>query len=536
MATLAKQERLRISERTKAGLQRARKAGAVPGRPRVEVGVKKLRAMQDTGMSLRKIAGKTRLSLSTVVRSLRVLRLELPKTFIAAKLQYLSMANPEHLAKLKEGVEVWNAWRKHEPSIHIDLSGADLSGGRFGEEDPVFAKFVKEKLGHPYAIENLSEANLSKARLSRANLSSAKLAKANFAGANLLWADLQSADLAGAKFAKAHLAEADLSGANLTGAYLGAANLSSAHLTDANLNNVLLRDTQFSNVDLSSVRGLHSVRHEGPSSIGIDTLFLSQGNIPEVFLRGAGVPESFITYVKSLVGLAVGYYSLFISYSTKDQEFADRLYADLQAKGVRCWFAPHDVQGGRKLHEQIDEAIRLHDKPPTDSVVPHSMESEWVKDRDLQGTRKREVRDKARVLVPDQPWHHTRQSRDWECFDADAGKDSGREIREYFIPDFSRWKDHDGYTGHAFDRLVRRFAGSGAESRLILLDGSPNLGDLVCSFVRRPIETRVSAGTGDYSQIKSVAVSRSSFSPPTESGGTDAPMSLADELPSNLIL
>jgi DNA invertase Pin-like site-specific DNA recombinase len=70
MATLAKQERLRISERTKAGLQRARKAGAVPGRPRVEVGVKKLRAMQDTGMSLRKIAGKTRLSLSTVVRSL----------------------------------------------------------------------------------------------------------------------------------------------------------------------------------------------------------------------------------------------------------------------------------------------------------------------------------------------------------------------------------------------------------------------------------------------------------------------------------
>jgi hypothetical protein len=27
--------------------------------------------------------------------------------------------------------------------------------------------------------------------------------------------------------------------------------------------------------------------------------------------------------------------------------------------------------------------------------------------------------------------------RDWECFDADTGKDSAREIREYFIPDFS---------------------------------------------------------------------------------------------------
>jgi TIR domain len=35
--------------------------------------------------------------------------------------------------------------------------------------------------------------------------------------------------------------------------------------------------------------------------------------------------------------------SCFISYLTKDQEFADRLYADLQNKGVQCWFAPHDL-------------------------------------------------------------------------------------------------------------------------------------------------------------------------------------------------
>ena len=45
--------------------------------------------------------------------------------------------------------------------------------------------------------------------------------------------------------------------------------------------------------------------------------------------------------------------------------------------------------------------------------------------------------------------------RDWECFDADTGKDSAREIREYFIPDFSNWKtDHDAYT-KAFERLLK---------------------------------------------------------------------------------
>jgi hypothetical protein len=63
-----------------------------------------------------------------------------------------------------------------------------------------------------------------------------------------------------------------------------------------------------------------------------------------------------------MAGRPIEYYSCFISYSTKDQEFADRLYADLQAKGERYWFAPHDIQGGRKIHEQIDDAIRLHDK------------------------------------------------------------------------------------------------------------------------------------------------------------------------------
>jgi hypothetical protein len=42
----------------------------------------------------------------------------------------------------------------------------------------------------------------------------------------------------------------------------------------------------------------------------------------------------------------------------------------------------------------------------------------------------------------------------WEGFDADTGKDSAREIREYFIPDFSNWKNYDAYQV-AFQRLLR---------------------------------------------------------------------------------
>ena len=58
--------------------------------------------------------------------------------------------------------------------------------------------------------------------------------------------------------------------------------------------------------------------------------------------------------------------------------------------------------------------------------------------------RQREVRDGRQVLFP-VGLASFESIREWKCFDADTGKDSAREIREYFIPDFCRWKDHDTY-------------------------------------------------------------------------------------------
>ena len=44
-------------------------------------------------------------------------------------------------------------------------------------------------------------------------------------------------------------------------------------------------------------------------------------------------------------------------------------------------------------------------------------------------------------------------ARQWECFDADAGKDLALEVREYFIPDFSNWEESDAFE-RAFERLL----------------------------------------------------------------------------------
>ena len=40
------------------------------------------------------------------------------------------MANPEHLAKLKEGVETWNKWRREKPDVSPGLKEANLSGAK----------------------------------------------------------------------------------------------------------------------------------------------------------------------------------------------------------------------------------------------------------------------------------------------------------------------------------------------------------------------------------------------------------------------
>ena len=203
--------------------------------------------------------------------------------------------------------------------------------------------------------------------------------------------------------------------------------------------------------DLRAVKGLETVHHVGPSVIGIDTIFQSNGNIPEAFLRGCGIPDDFITYMKSLAANPIEFYSCFISYSTKDQEFADRLYADLQNKGVRCWFAPNDIQAGKKIHEQIDEAIRRYERLLL-ILSPNSMKSPWVK-TEIRKARKRERTEKKRVLFPVRLVSFE-AIRDWELFDADEGKDLAGEIREYFIPDFSDWKKHDSYA-KGFQSLLR---------------------------------------------------------------------------------
>jgi hypothetical protein len=79
------------------------------------------------------------------------------------------------------------------------------------------------------------------------------------------------------------------------------------------------------------VQGLETCDHYGPSILDYLTLAYS-GPLPLAFLRGCGLPDSLIEYLPSLLGEPIQYHSLFISYASRDQAFAERLYADLRTK------------------------------------------------------------------------------------------------------------------------------------------------------------------------------------------------------------
>jgi DNA invertase Pin-like site-specific DNA recombinase len=68
LATIGKQERVRLSERTTAGLQRARAKGRIGGRPRAVCDRERVHNLRAAGRSLGEIAAEVGVSKATVCR------------------------------------------------------------------------------------------------------------------------------------------------------------------------------------------------------------------------------------------------------------------------------------------------------------------------------------------------------------------------------------------------------------------------------------------------------------------------------------
>ena len=137
------------------------------------------------------------------------------------------------------------------------------------------------------------------------------------------------------------------------------------------------------------------------------------------------------------------------------------MYERLKLAGIQVWFASHDMKGGKKARDQVHDAIGTYDKLLL-VLSEASMGSNWV-NHELYTAFHREKEEGKQILFPIRITSFEALS-DWQAFDADTGRDLAREIREYFILDFSEWEDEAKFDG-ALSQLVNSLRKSDEEGR-----------------------------------------------------------------------
>ena len=295
-----------------------------------------------------------------------------------------------------EGMDLYNCYMSHARIPMVDLHGSDMR-----DSDFMGAMLRRANLSGCYLNpahlyrSDLREVDLSGSLLNRANLRGADLRGANLEGADLDAAVLSTANLTGASLRRANLARVNFNGANLTNADLTEANLNGAALTRANLSGAILDGTDFyeaifndtptvgtkfagaiigytvfQNCDLSQATDLEQVRHDAPSTLGLDTLLRSGGLIPAPFLLGVGAPQDFLT---PLMGSSAAMPSMggefYISCAAGDVAFAEQLRDQLRDQGVRTWVFAENFRGNALVdrrstseEEEIERWVRHYDK------------------------------------------------------------------------------------------------------------------------------------------------------------------------------
>ena len=254
------------------------------------------------------------------------------------------MTKEEMVHLLKTDVGKWNRGRPDASNSQLDLSGTNFEGCNLQ--------------GMRLSFVNMSDTTFGDANLHGANISAAVFARAQFCDANLKNMVALGTDFTGAHFDGSHLGGSVFEGctwntADLRDTILSHAKFEWCDFVGTNFSGAVFHQTLLLDLDLSTATGLDDIRRGGPSTIGLDTIYRSQGKIPENFLREVGVPEEFIRFIPSLIGAQAGiqFYSCFISYSFRDEEFATRLHSRLRDAKLRVWYAPEDMQGGKKVHE-----------------------------------------------------------------------------------------------------------------------------------------------------------------------------------------
>lgn len=284
------------------------------------------------------------------------------------------MADEEQVAILKQGVRVWNEWRKKELKVHpnlsrINLRGADLLASNLNRANLHAANLIDARLNGAKMIEaDLSGANLRGANLIGARLNRAKLNGAILVGVDLFGAKLGGASLRSANLRAANLHHSDLSDATLEGANLVRASLVDADLERANIANCRVYGISAWNLKLSGANQSNLViTPENEATITVDNLEVAQ--FIYLLLRNEKVRDVIDTITTKIV-LILGHFS------TEHIVVLDALRNEIRRRNYLPVLFDFDKPSNRDLTETISILAHLSRFIIADITSPRSIPQE----------------------------------------------------------------------------------------------------------------------------------------------------------------
>lgn len=232
---------------------------------------------------------------------------------------------------------------------------------------------------------DLRNADLRGCTLSGIVLQGADISGADFTGAEMIDSDLRGVkahgttlvgvDAIACKTTLGDFTDADLSGATFGNATFSFTKLHHTTLTDVDFNNAIFDNTILADVDLSSARNLQSVRHYGPSDVGVATLVRSVA-VEMDFWRGCGVAEPTLMMLTEMRKPAL-FYPVYIAYAHPDRMFARAVQEGLRAVGVRCWLHEHQLEEHVDFYRALNLGARSQDRVLV-VCSPASINSWWI--------------------------------------------------------------------------------------------------------------------------------------------------------------
>jgi uncharacterized protein YjbI with pentapeptide repeats len=346
------------------------------------------------------------------------------------------MANSEFVDLIKKkGISDWNSWRQNLDDqayrqltpfnltnidfegawIHdADLSTANLSGANFEHSHLTkidFSHSASDKASF-YDAE-LLDCNFSHSDLSKNDFTDARFRRCKVIGqgafeANFKDATLQDVDFIGGRFQNCSFSEATFKSCFFE----------KVDFYNSSFKKSYMLENIFYNCDFTQTSFLDEARGLPTNAMDQEYMTKSIHLFPKSFLslffkstREMLAASLFNPYlsIKEITDILYQltamnserpfeYYSCFISYSAKDEKFAEKLYADLKKEHVNCWFAKESLKIGDIIRPTIDQAIRENDKLLV-IMSKNSIDSPWVKDEVESAIEEKGI-SKRKILFP----------------------------------------------------------------------------------------------------------------------------------------